>query len=360
MMTKYCKGCGVRLQDEDREAIGYTPNLEKDYCQRCFRIRHYDDVMISMQKGIDGAQVLQRIARYDALILWVVDIFDFEANMLPGLSRHLPGRDIVMIATKRDLLPQTLSDEKLAMFVLQRLKEEEIRVEGIVMCGDLARNPHHPDNHSVEEVKNAIAKYRHGRDVIVMGMANAGKSTLLNALCDDADLTTSAHPGTTLDVVALPMPEYTLYDTPGITRHDSLLTHAPDAVLREVIPFRPLRPQVYQLHEDQSYALGGMVRLDVRCAEKGTVVAYFSDRLKLHRGKLEKADAVWQKHLGGLLSPTLDSDPKQMVTYSCPVRKTKIDVVIHGLGWFCISPGISEVSVRVNKDVNVTFRKAMI
>lgn len=47
--------------------------------------------MISMQKGIDGAQVLQRIARYDALILWVVDIFDFEANMLPGLSRHLPG-----------------------------------------------------------------------------------------------------------------------------------------------------------------------------------------------------------------------------------------------------------------------------
>ena len=48
MMTKYCKGCGVRLQDEDREAIGYTPNLEKDYCQRCFRIRHYDDVMTSM------------------------------------------------------------------------------------------------------------------------------------------------------------------------------------------------------------------------------------------------------------------------------------------------------------------------
>ena len=74
----------------------------------------------------------------------------------------------------------------------------------------------------------------------------------------------------------------------------------------------------------------------------------------------KNADALWQKHLGGLLSPTLDSDPKQMVTYSCPVRKTKIDVVIHGLGWFCISPGISEVSVRVNKDVNVTFRKAMI
>ena len=58
--------------------------------------------------------------------------------------------------------------------------------------------------------------------------------------------------------------------------------------------------------------------------------------------------------------PPWTATQSQMVTYSCPVRKTKIDVVIHGLGWFCISPGISEVSVRVNKDVNVTFRKAMI
>lgn len=360
MMTEYCKGCGVRLQDSDPTLPGYTPKLDKAYCQRCFRIRHYDDVVISMQQGIDGAQVLQRIAQHDALILWVVDIFDFEANLLPGLSRHLPGRDIVMIATKRDLLPQTLSDEKLAMFVLRRLKEEDIRVEGIVLCGDLARNPHHPDNHSLEEAENAIAKYRHGRDVIVMGMANAGKSTLLNGLCASADLTTSAHPGTTLDFVALRMEGYTLYDTPGITRHDSLLTHAPDALLREVIPMRPLKPRVFQLHEDQSYALGGMARLDVRCAKQGAVVAYFSERLKVHRGKAAKADELWHRHLGGLLSPTLDSDPDDMVMYSHPVRKEKIDVVIHGLGWFCVSPGISEVRVWVNRKVNVTFRKAMI
>ena len=61
MMTKYCKGCGVRLQDEDREAIGYTPNLEKDYCQRCFRIRHYDDVMISMQKVSTVVRLASRL-----------------------------------------------------------------------------------------------------------------------------------------------------------------------------------------------------------------------------------------------------------------------------------------------------------
>ena len=50
--------------------------------------------MISMQQGIDPSQVLSKIAQQDALILWVVDLFDFEANLLPGIARHLPGKDI--------------------------------------------------------------------------------------------------------------------------------------------------------------------------------------------------------------------------------------------------------------------------
>ena len=360
-MTRYCKGCGAKLQNEDKHAIGYSPKTDGEYCQRCFRIRHYDDVTISMQQGIDGTKVLQKISERAALVLWVADLFDFEANLLPGMSRHLPGKDIVLIGTKRDLLPQTLSDEKLVHFILTRLKEEGIRVEGIVVCGNLVHDAHHPLNHSIDEVRNAIDYYRRGRDVVVMGMANAGKSTLLNGLCSEADLTTSAHPGTTLDFVELDMGEYKLYDTPGITRYDSLLTYAPDPLLKQVIPFAAIKPRVFQLYEDQSYALGGMVRLDVKVKGNAAVVAYFSSQLKIHRGKVAKADQLWQRHLGELLSPALDEDASAMKQYSYAKKgNDKIDVVIHGLGWFCISGACYEVSVRVNQNINVTFRKAMI
>lgn len=359
-MPKKCKGCGVVLQQDDPRALGYTPKEDAAYCQRCFRIRHYDDVMISMQQGIDGNRVLAQIAARDALILWVVDVFDLEANLLPGLSRHLPGKEIVLIATKRDLLPETVSDEKLAHFILRRLKEEQIRVEGIVLCSDLVKHAHHPDNHSIEEVKRAIERYRRERDVVVMGMANAGKSTLLNALCAQADLTTSAHPGTTLELVPVDMGDYTIYDTPGITRQDSLLTHAPDALLKTVIPFRPIKPRVFQLYEDQSYALGGMARLDVQASGTGSVVAYFSDSLTIHRGKQSKADALWKRHMGTLLAPSLDQDAAAMKRYDCPKTEEKMDVVIHGLGWFCVSGAIRTISVWVNPAVHVTFRKAMI
>ena len=72
-----CKGCGVRLQYVDRTLPGYTPKKESEYCQRCFRLMHYDDLTVSMRQGIDPDEVMKKIASMDALILWVVDLFDF-------------------------------------------------------------------------------------------------------------------------------------------------------------------------------------------------------------------------------------------------------------------------------------------
>lgn len=359
-MSNICKGCGVTLQKEDKDCIGYTPKLEAEFCQRCFRIRHYDDVVISMKQGIDSDAVLSRINQQDALILWVVDLFDFEANMVKGLNRHLLHKDIVLVAGKRDLLPPTVGDRKLYQFMISRLKELGIQVKGIVICGDLIHHAFHEDNHSVEEILRAIDMYRDGRDVLVMGMANAGKSTLLNALCHGSELTTSRHPGTTLDFRAITMDDYTLYDTPGLTRMDPFLTHVDDALLKTVIPDRALKQRNYQLYENQTISLGGLVRMDVIGCEDVSCVAYFSQRLKLHRSKQEKADTLWQTHLGELLSPSLDASLEDMRMYSLANITKKTDIVIHGLGWFCISGHVDMIRVYVNANANVTFRKAMI
>ena len=66
----------LHYRQQDKNSIGYTPKADADYCQRCFRIRHYDDVTISMKAGaLMGDQVLAQIAQKDALIVWVVDLF---------------------------------------------------------------------------------------------------------------------------------------------------------------------------------------------------------------------------------------------------------------------------------------------
>ncbi|MEG0328835.1 MAG: ribosome biogenesis GTPase YqeH [Longicatena sp.] len=359
-MSKICKGCGVVLQTEDKTSIGFTPKIEADYCQRCFRIRHYDDVVISMKQGIDSDVVLNKINKLDALILWVVDLFDFEANMVSGMNRHLSGKDIILVATKRDILPDTVGNEKLSQFMVARLKELGIYVKGIIICGDLVKHANDEYNDSIEQVEKGIDKFRKGRDVVVMGMANAGKSTLLNALCHNADLTTSRHPGTTLDFNEIKREDYVLYDTPGLTRYDSLLTHIDDSLLKSIIPLKPLKARVYQLRENQTLSLGGLVRLDLIGCSQVSAVAYFSERLNIHRSKQENADALWEQHFNELLAPVLDEKVSDMQVYEFSNIHEKSDIVIHGLGWFCVSGNIKQIRVSIPKNGNVTFRKAMI
>ena len=59
-------------------------------------------------------------------------LFDFEASLLEGMNRHLFGKDVIVVGTKRDLLPETVGSEKLAKFVYGRLKELGIQVKGLV------------------------------------------------------------------------------------------------------------------------------------------------------------------------------------------------------------------------------------
>jgi hypothetical protein len=64
-----CKGCGAVFQSTDPNAPGYTPKEGSEYCQRCFRLMHYDDLTISMRQGIDPDEVMHRIAEMDCLDL---------------------------------------------------------------------------------------------------------------------------------------------------------------------------------------------------------------------------------------------------------------------------------------------------
>ncbi len=346
-----CKGCGIQLQYNHPKLPGYTPKKGSDYCQRCFRLMHYDDLTISMKTGIDPDSVLQRIDAMDCLVLWVVDLFDFEASMIPGLSRKLSGKDIIMVATKRDILPETLSPEKIARFVFGRLKELGISIRNLIITSSY-------ETMGMEEVKEAVDMYGHNRPVVVMGRANAGKSTLLNKLMQKSELTSSRYPGTTLDFNPLDIDGIQYIDTPGIEISGSMLMDIREEDLKTIVPYKTIKPLVYQVRGDQSFTIGGLARVDVIGCDHASAVFYVCDRLSIHRGKVENADEFWKKHYGKLLVPTPLHD--DFVTSSIRKTEDKMDVVIEGLGWVCVSGKMSSIRVYAPKAVNVTFRKAML
>lgn len=346
-----CKGCGVRLQTTDKNAVGYTPKENSDYCQRCFRLIHYDDLTVSMKKGIDPDTVLTRIAEIDGMILWLVDVFDFEAGMIAGLNRKTNHKDIVMVLTKRDLLPDTVSHEKLAQFAFSRLKEYGISIRELILSGK-------DEDMGCDEIKDAVRRYSNGKPVVVMGRANAGKSTLLNRLMQSERLTMSRHPGTTLDFNQIEIDGTAYIDTPGIEIEGSILMETREEDLKQIVPARPVKPMIFQIRGNQSFVIGGLCRIDLFGCSNASAVFYLSDSLSIHRGKAENADALWDKHYGKLLVPV----PVHNRFKSHTARKTekKTDVVIDGLGWVCLSGEVKTITVKAPETVNITFRKGMI
>lgn len=346
-----CKGCGAVLQNNDPKAVGYTPKDGSEYCQRCFRLMHYDDLTVSMRTGIDPDAIISEISGMNALVLWVVDLFDFEAGMIPGLSRKLPGKDIVMVCAKRDILPATLNHEKIARFVFARLKELNIQVKGLVLTSKLR-------SEGIEEVREAIRMLGHGRPVVVIGRANSGKSTLLNHLLGSDILTSSRYPGTTLEMNRIEQDGVVYVDTPGIEIENSLLMDVREDDLKTILPSRTIKPQIFQISGDQSFAVGGLARLDLNECDHASCVWYLSDKISVHRSKVQAADELWRKHYGEMFIPI----PLEENFRTSTIRKnmSKMDIVIDGLGWASVSGQISTISVRAPKSVNVTFRKAML
>ena len=58
---KKCFGCGVILQNENILNIGYTPNLENNYCMRCFKVKNYGEVTCIDANTEDYINILKSI-----------------------------------------------------------------------------------------------------------------------------------------------------------------------------------------------------------------------------------------------------------------------------------------------------------
>ena len=367
----YCIGCGAQLQATDENKSGYVPNsvlkkpaeeLTDIYCKRCFRLRHYNEVAEVEMTDDDFLSMLNEISSKDALVVNVVDIFDFNGTLITGMQRFAGNNHVLVVGNKMDLLPKSLGEGRIRQWMTEQMHQVGIRPVDVVLTSALNKD-------SIRNLMKVIDKERNGRDVYVVGATNVGKSTIINQIINIATdspdvITTSYFPGTTLGSIEIPLEDgKDIIDTPGIVHRSNLTNHLSRNDLKKVIPRREIKPAVYQLNEEQTIFIGGLARFDyIKGSGKQPFVFYKANEIQLHRTKLENADLFYEKHLGEMITPPSDfvkEDYPKLKEHQFTIKQPS-DVVVSALGWVAVHEPNTKVSMWAPEGIDVFVRKAII
>ncbi|WPC17482.1 ribosome biogenesis GTPase YqeH [Pediococcus inopinatus] len=363
----YCIGCGAKIQTTEKDGTGYTPQgaldkgLEKGevYCQRCFRLRHYNEIAPVSLTDDDFLRLLSQIRDDDALIVYVVDMFDFNGSMIPGIHRFVGDNPILLVGNKDDVFPKSMKRSRMKEWLKQQANAQGIRPIDVLLTS--AKKPD-----EIETLLNTIEKYRKKRNAYVVGVTNVGKSTLINQIIrlnnGTQDLiTTSRFPGTTLDKIEIPFADgKMLIDTPGIVHEDQMAHVLTGKDLKYVSPQKTIKPKTFQLSDQQTLFFGGIARFDYLRGH-GAVSTYFENNLMVHRTKLANADEFYDNHVGTYLTPPDEDGLEKLPDLQRHELhlENRSDVVVEGLGWITV-PEHSTVAVWAPKGISVVIRKPLV
>lgn len=308
-MNKKCIGCGSLLQTKDINKEGYI--REENYtggalCSRCFKIRNYGEYKVIEKTNQDFIPILENIGKTSDLVVLVVDLFNISNN-LEQIKKYIQN-DILLVLTKRDVLPLSVYDEKLKQY----FNDLDMNIVDTVLISS-------QKNMNFDELIDKIYKYKKSNNVYVVGYTNAGKSTMINKIIynyfnNDLEITTSMLPSTTLNSIEIKLSDdLTIIDTPGILNSGDISNFSDIKTLKKINPKKEIKTITYQIKQPQSIFIESLVRIDI--SDFNSVTLYISNSLSVER----------------------NFSPKDKLTnlekYEFDIKDNQ-DIVISGLGFF--------------------------
>ena len=232
-MTK-CVGCGIKLQEKDKNELGYTPNLNNALCERCFKLKNYN-ILTNKGINIDNDKLINKINELNTCVLFLVDFINLDSEVIDAYKKIKSKK--ILIITKADIIPKNIKYQKL----IQNIKNiYEIKEDLILTSSKTKLNIKTITKLCLEEKKICLA-----------GFTNAGKSSLINALVG-SDITVSKKSNTTQNFIKLNVDGINIYDAPGFMSN----------INRENIPRSIIRPITYQF-PSKHYLLIQDIKLNI-------------------------------------------------------------------------------------------------
>ena len=237
-------------------------------CKRCHGLQNFGKVEDVLRPGWTDEPMLSQKQFRDlllplklkpAVIIAVVDLFDFSGSVLPELDNIAGNNPVLLAANKADLLPDKLGPNRAQNWVRREL--EHLGVKSIANIGGAVRLISCKTGFGIAELLKKARTLAEELDceIYAVGAANAGKSSLINHILERNDvnrdkemevkkragnqnarkgvLTTSPLPGTTLKFIKIDLGDgRILYDTPGLLIPGSMTQLLTPEELKIVVP----------------------------------------------------------------------------------------------------------------------------
>ncbi len=338
MSKAHCKGCGAKLQTSDPNKVGYTPDLRKDFCQDCFRLSHYGEAKSHFHP--DTLPTLKP----KSLALMICSVMALDMLFFYPLHRYAPDVKYTYIINQVDLLPDSTNLDLLLKSIMRRAKEMKVPFEDIILM-----SAKHEDD--VLHLKAYIMSYD-VRNVYLLGVQNAGKTTLYKTLVADDKALAMNKAGLTQEVISHKLSSnQTLHDMPGLYQEGYLHQLFSYDIYKSLLVNKQLKPVIYQLKKNQSLMIEGLIGVTVH--QDMSVVIYANQQVKVHRTNEAKLLTLMNEKT---LKDRVYSETYETRTYKLPFGKQQLTFADFG---FMHIPGDSLVTVTYPKALHMSMTEAL-
>ncbi len=349
----------------DKEKEGFVPKDkfllgENLLCQRCFKIKNYgQNIETNFTKDEYLLTVKESLNKSD-IILPVIDIIDFEGSFSEEILDYLRDYRSIIVINKIDLLPDFIHPTEIANWVKDRLGEESIVPDDIAF---LSVKNKYGVNGVIKKIKNMYDDDK--VKATIFGVTNVGKSSLINLLMQNDNLTVSKYAGTTLKSLnsKLPNTNITIIDTPGLIPEGRLSDLLDVDSSLKLVPSKEISRKTFKLENNQVFMFDELcwIKILENNSEYNPIFsAYSSNDVKFHTTREDRVKELIESNFFTLLNKETKEKyhKNEFVTKKYIVNENE-DLSISGLGWINVKRGPLSLELTIPKNVKVVVRKSI-
>lgn len=308
-MSKKCIGCGSIIQHEDKNKIGYAPipkSGEAKYCERCFKITHYNEKLILPLENINE-YIIDEVNKNSKYTFFMIDLLNINEETINTFKNINVQKTLII--SKLDIIPKSIKETLIEEWI-----KDTYKINNDIKFLSTKKNIN--TRLIVKTLEELNINSAH-----ILGFTNAGKSTLINKICEQNNIegktiTTSILPNTTVDFINIPITEnITIIDSPGFTSKYTLYDNTEYDLMKNILPKNIINPITEQTKENTSLIIENKIRINAN--SKNSFTFYMSNAIKI--------DKVFEKNT--------DLTNEELLKYNI---KDNTDIVIKGLGFINI------------------------